>query len=50
MKLRISGRVFDTDEVREISIREQQREVFVTTNDDFYRIRYRSKKDIEDVI
>lgn len=50
MKLRIVDRIFDTDEVHEISIREQQREVFVTTNDDFYRIKYRSEKDIEDVI
>lgn len=50
MKLRIAGRIFDTDEVHEISIRESQREVFVTTDDDFYRIKYRSEKDIEDVI
>ena len=50
MLLRIAGRVFDTNEVNEISIRENQREVFITTNEDFYRIKYRSEKDIEDVI
>ena len=50
MKLNIAGRIFDTEEVTEISIRESQREVFVTTEDDFYRIRYRSEKDIADVI
>ena len=50
MKLNIAGRIFDTEEVSEISIRESQKEVFVTTNEDFYRIRYRSEKDIADVI
>lgn len=50
MKLNISGRIFDTDEVNEISIRKARREVFITTNEDFYRIRYRSEKDIADVI
>lgn len=50
MKLRISGRIFDTEEIHELSIRESQREVFVSTKDDFYRIKYRSEKDIEDVI
>lgn len=50
MKLNIAGRIFDTEEVSEISIRESQKEVFVTTDDDFYRIRYRSEKDIADVI
>lgn len=50
MKLRIANRIFDTEEVIEISIREQQREVFVSTKNDFYRIKYRSEKDIEDVL
>lgn len=50
MKLNIAGRIFDTEEVNEITIRESQKEVFVTTDDDFYRIRYRSEKDIADVI
>lgn len=50
MKLNISGRVFDTDDIYEISIRENQKEVFITTNEDFYRIKYRSEKDIADVI
>jgi len=50
MKLNISGRVFDTDDIYEISIRENQKEVFITTNEDFYRIKYRSERDIEDVI
>lgn len=50
MKLNISGRIFDTEEIRELSIRENQREVFVTTYNDFYRIKYRSQKDIQDVI
>ena len=50
MKINISGRSFDTEEIRELSIRENQREVFVTTNEDFFRIKYRSEKDIEDVL
>ena len=50
MKLRIGTRVFDTEEVYEISIRESQREVFVTTQDDFFRIKYRSEEEIKDVI
>lgn len=50
MKINISGRVFDSEEIKEISIRENQREVFVTTKDNFFRIRYRSEKDIEDVL
>ena len=50
MKLRIGNRVFDTEEVNEITIREQQREVFITTDDDFYRFKYRSEEDIRDII
>lgn len=50
MILNIAGRYFDTEDIHELTIRENQNEVFVTTNDDFYRIKYRSKKDIEDVI
>ena len=50
MKLRISNRVFDTEDIRELSIRGKQREVFVTTENDFYRIKYRSEKEIADVI
>jgi hypothetical protein len=49
MILHIAGRVFDSDEVKELTIREERREVFVTTEDDFYRIKYRSREDIEDV-
>ena len=48
MKLHIAGQDFDSEEIRELSIREQQREVFVTTQDDFFRIKYRSKNEIED--
>ena len=50
MKLDIAGQVFDTDEVNEISIRETRKEVFISTNDNFYRIKYQSEKDIADVI
>ena len=50
MKLRIGNRIFETEEVNEITIREQQREVFVTTNEDFYRFKYRSEEEIKDVI
>ena len=50
MKLRVVNRVFDTNEISEITIREKQREVFVTTDNDFYRIKYRSDKEIADVI
>ena len=50
MKLNIAGQIFDTDEVNEISIREARKEVFVSTNDNFYRIRYQTEKDISDVI
>ena len=50
MILRIGNQVFDTEEVNEISIREKQREVFVTTDDNFYRIKYRSENEIADVI
>lgn len=50
MKLRISGRVFDTEEITELIVKEDRREIFVSTKDDFYRIKYRSEKDIEDVI
>ena len=50
MKINISGNVFETEEIKELSIREQQREVFVTTKDDFYRIKYRSDRDITDVL
>lgn len=50
MKLQIGNRVFDTEEVNEITIREQQREVFITTDDDFYRFKYRSEEDIKDII
>ena len=50
MKLNISGRIFDTEDIRELSIRENQKEIFVTTDEDFFRIKYRTKRDIEDVI
>lgn len=50
MKLNIAGRVFDSEDIYELTIRENQKEVFVTTEDDFFRIKYRSKRDIEDVI
>lgn len=50
MRLNIAGRIFNTEEITEISIKEARREVFITTEDDFYRIKYRSEKDIADVI
>lgn len=50
MKLNIVGRVFDTDEIKELLIKENNKEVFVTTEEDFYRIRYRTESEIEDVI
>lgn len=50
MLLRISGRIFDSTEIHELSIREKQREVFITTKNDFYRVKYRSEKDIEDAL
>ena len=50
MILHIVNRVFDTDEIHELSIRESQKEVFVSTGDDFYRIKYRSEEEIADVI
>lgn len=50
MKLRIAGRVFDTEEITDISIRDNQKEVFITTQEDFYRVKYRSEKDIQDVL
>lgn len=49
MKLRIANRQFDSEEIRELRVREELKEVFVTTHEDFYRIKYRSEKDIEDV-
>lgn len=50
MKLNIAGRIFDSEDIYELTIRENQKEVFVTTEDDFFRIKYRSKRDIENVI
>ncbi len=50
MKLKIGNRIFDTEEVNEITIRNDRREVFITTNDDFFRFKYRSEKEIEDVL
>ena len=50
MKINISNYVFDTEDIRELTIKEQQREVFVTTKEDFFRIKYRSERDIADVI
>ena len=50
MKIRLGNRIFDTEEVNEISIRESQREVFVTTDDDFFRYKYRTQEDIRDII
>ena len=50
MRINISNHVFDTEDIRELSIREDRREVFVTTQEDFYRIRYRNERDIADVI
>lgn len=50
MKLRVANKVFDTEDIVEISIRENRKEVFVSTSDDFYRIKYRTDKEIEDVI
>ena len=49
MKLNIAGRIFDSEEINELTIRESQKEVFVSTNDDFFRIKYRSKDEIADV-
>lgn len=50
MILNIAGRLFDTEDIHELLIKENNREVFVTTSEDFYRIRYRSEREIEDVI
>jgi len=50
MILRIGNKVFDTEEVSEISIRENRKEVFVSTKDDFYRFKYRTEEEIRDVI
>lgn len=50
MKLNISGRIFDTEDIYELTVREDRREVFITTEEDFFRIKYRSEKDIRDVL
>ena len=50
MLLHISNRVFDTEDIHELSIREQRKEVFISTKDDFYRIKYRSEREIADAI
>ena len=49
MKINVAGRIFDSEEIREMSIKEEQKKVFVTTTEDFFRISYRQKQDIEDV-
>lgn len=49
MLLRIREYVFDSNELLEVRLREDLKEVFVTTTDDFYRIRYRKEEDITDV-
>lgn len=50
MKIHVADRVFDSEDIVEISIRESRKEVFVSTGDDFYRIKYTSDKEIQDVI
>lgn len=49
MKLNIAGRIFDSEEINELTIREAQREIFVSTKNDFFRIKYRSTNEIADV-
>ena len=49
MKLNIAGRIFDTEEIIEATIREDNREVFITTEEDFFRIKYRSAEQISDL-
>lgn len=49
MKLNIAGRIFNSEEVKELTIREAQREVFVSTENNFFRIKYRSAEEIADV-
>ena len=49
MRLNIAGRIFDSEEIHELTIREAQKEVFDSTQDDFFRIRYRSAEEIADV-
>lgn len=50
MKLNVAGRVIDSENIYTINIREERREVHITTTDnDFFRIKYRSKHEIADV-
>ena len=49
MKLNIAGKYFDSEDVTDLAIREERKEVLVSTHDDFFRIKYSSKDEIADV-
>ena len=49
MHIRVSNRIFDSEEIIEIRLNEDIKEVFVTTTEDFFRVRYRTDADIADV-
>ena len=46
MLIEVCGRTFDTDNIRELVIREQVQKVFIDTTDEFYELRYSKEKDI----
>ena len=48
MLIEVCGKKFNTEDIRELVIREQVQKVFVDTTEDFYELRYTNENEIKE--